>query len=902
MVATAKMFKFSAKDNGRVAEVASYYVDSTNERYYTESGEAPGEWFGAGAAALGLDGVVTKKQLYNLLRGKSADGKKRLVRTAKRKERDSKLGDGTNPSQSSDQERSKKQNKTPTEHMPGFDITFSAPKSVSSLWAVFSPKMREVIEACHEEAVKETLRLFQEQVQLIRRGKGGMKEEHGELVIALFAHCTSRNNNDPNLHHHAVIPNMAINSEGGVFKVNSRMVLKWARTLGPLYRNTLLVKLTERLQVEAYQPIVNEKAVGWFDLVGMPTKLTKLWSSRTKEILNEVELSGSHASDVAAQKAANLRTRMPKGELTNRTVLFEKWDKEAKQLGITADLMAATTGRNIKVNVPERVAIAIESSVSEITAHDSAFERHTLIRAVSEKLQDVPISGDKVISVVDHCLQQSKELVRIDRKHGPDIYTTKSMWEMEAQVIKMTDDLVAKPGLKLKDWQVQYAIASNPMLTDEQKKAVCHVLQSESSIACITGVAGSGKSTTLRAIVDAYKEDGKKVVGIALAGIAAENLEKKTDAESRTIESFLYHTEKSISDRAIDGLKHHAEMIARTAVGKSTWSKSTGFSIDKNTVVMVDEAATMDTERGKRVLKQVVDAGATIVFVGDLSQLPPINAGTPFTTMIEKAGSTHLAENFRMRNDPLGLQAAQHIRDGEIQEALAIYAKKGDLKISGNRNDAAKHLVKDWASDGGIKRPEDAMILVQTREEARQINRMCQSARLLESAISNISVRVGDQELHVNDRVMFQKPMRHLGIENGNSGTVIGITERGEVRIQLDKEISKQQKKRGITQEPIFNASKLTSDDIKLAYAATTHKLQGIDVEKAYVLAGGSMTNQQQTYTALSRSTAKTKLYIDRDHAGPMLSEILKAMEKSLEKPMAHDLEESQRISRRDRD
>jgi conjugative relaxase-like TrwC/TraI family protein len=127
--------------------------------------------------------TVDRKPLFHLLRGRSPDGSQQLVRI-----------------------RKKKAKSKSTEHMPDFDMTFSVPKDVSDLWALATPEQRQTIERILKSCAKNCLDLLEAETRLIRRGKNGVRSEQGHLVAALFMHVTSRNNNDPNLHLHAVIP------------------------------------------------------------------------------------------------------------------------------------------------------------------------------------------------------------------------------------------------------------------------------------------------------------------------------------------------------------------------------------------------------------------------------------------------------------------------------------------------------------------------------------------------------------------------------------------------------------------------------------------------------------------------------------------------------------------------
>jgi ATP-dependent exoDNAse (exonuclease V) alpha subunit len=289
-----------------------------------------------------------------------------------------------------------------------------------------------------------------------------------------------------------------------------------------------------------------------------------------------------------------------------------------------------------------------------------------------------------------------------------------------------------------------------------------------------------------------------------------------------------------------------------------------------------------------RVLTIADRAGAQVIAAGDLSQLPPIGAGCPMKQMIATVGTSELKTNYRQTE--IEAQASKLLREGEAEKALAIYAEKGDLHVAKNRTEAANKLVSDWAKDGGLERPQAFVIIVQTNAEVSQMNRKCQNARLVEGTISPIHVRVGEDKFHVKDRVMMKETDGHRGIANSNLGTIKSIDEWGNVTVTLDRELSQSEKKRGLKKDVVLTHKELTPDFIALGYSSTTHKFQGGSIERVYALAGGPMTNRNLAYVALSRSTEQCRLYIDQDHAGHKLSAISQAVDKHVEKRMAHEL------------
>ena len=921
MVASIRKLSVAKKrdnspDKMSVASLVNYYVDETSLNYYTQGGEPPGEWIGQGAMHLGLTGQVTKEQLFNILMGKSPDGTKQLVRIQKRQppkqvgsikepEHHEQLSSSTQvelpkdqTSNAQNEQTEVKKPKEREEHVPGFDVTFSVPKSVSVLWAMSSPEVRQTIELAIQRAVDSALRTTENQLPLVRRGKAGAIWERGRMIVAKFEHHTARNENDPQLHIHALIANMMIANDGRVFKLNSKSLYPWIRTLGPLFRNNLAFELNDRLGVDLYH---SEKKPGvrsgWFEIKGVHKKLLGLFSTRHKEIAEAVELWGTRHSDVKAKEAANLRTRKHKGESIPTGGLFQKWQKQAQSLGIKPESLQSALGKKVSHDREKRFAQAFEYATHKLTISDAAFLRRDLIREVSEQMQDVPIRGDDLIRAIDHTIAHSKDLKTVASRGDLTYYTTKEMWRLEQENAQMVDKLASTPGLAVKPKNIEKALKMNPQLSEEQVKAVREILTNEGSLACMSGIAGSGKSTAMKAIVNAYELEGRNVLGLSLAGAAAQNLQEKTGAECTTVARFLWHAEKTIPQLLKDVVKSTFGIYESALRGFPDQPERAAIPrIDSNTVVIPDEVAMFDTPLGHRLLKQVTDAGAKMVAAGDSEQLPPIGAGNCFQQMTERVGTSFLAEN--RRQTKIEAEASQLLRDGQIDKALKIYADKGDLTVHENRKEAASAIVKDWSKDGHSKSPEKAMIFVQTREEVRALNRMCQQDRLLSGDMSSKHVKVGTEKVHVGEWIKFNAADRYRGIENSHTGVVTKITLGGEVHVKLDREFTKDEKRRGLKKEIVIKPKQLKARKgekepfIMPAYARTVHAGQGLSTEYAYFMPGGRMTNKNLTYVGISRSEVRTKIYVDQGHAGPFCSLITEAMKKQVSKETAHELKD----------
>ena len=178
----------------------TYYVGLACEDYYLEGGEPPGRWLGQGAAALGLTGQVERELFLKAFDGCDANGRP-LVQNA---------GD--------------------PKRQPGWDLTFSAPKSVSTVWAIGDSEMRTAIQDAFFASVKSAMKTVEEGATT-RRGHGGEIKEAAQFVIATFEHGTSRAQ-DPNLHIHALVLNLGVRADGTTGTLESQNFYRWKMAVG----------------------------------------------------------------------------------------------------------------------------------------------------------------------------------------------------------------------------------------------------------------------------------------------------------------------------------------------------------------------------------------------------------------------------------------------------------------------------------------------------------------------------------------------------------------------------------------------------------------------------------------------------------------------------------------------
>jgi ATP-dependent exoDNAse (exonuclease V) alpha subunit len=246
-------------------------------------------------------------------------------------------------------------------------------------------------------------------------------------------------------------------------------------------------------------------------------------------------------------------------------------------------------------------------------------------------------------------------------------------------------------------------------------------------------VPGTGKTFVLDAVRKCWEQAGYRVIGTSLAGRAVRELESKAHIRSDTIAKLLADLEA----KPLDSVKHDARQLARAAVGRQTIRESR-LRLDAKTIVAVDESGMLDTVTFGRLVKHVAEAGAKIVFVGDAQQLPPIGAGGPFRTLLNRYESVQLNTIERQR-DPRDVEAIHAFSRGDIAQALRNFEQRGLITVESNRKRAVERLVADWAKQGGVEQPQQHAILVCTNSDSLVLNDLCQKRRFEAGSLSSES-------------------------------------------------------------------------------------------------------------------------------------------------------------------
>ncbi|MGD0256088.1 MAG: MobF family relaxase [Acidimicrobiales bacterium] len=870
---------------------AEYYLDKVANNvddYYLGRGEAPGQWIGATSERLGLVGQVGPEALRNLLAGKSPSGDDLGARLCE-------------------------------ERRPGYDLTFSAPKGISLLWAFGPGDVRDAISVAHDHAVGAVLDHLSTEACYARRGAGGRQlVEANGFIGAAFRHRTSRAG-DPQLHTHVVVPNLVHGADGQWSAPDGRHLFTWKMTAGTLYRSAL------RAELAPLGLAWHVRRNGLSELRDIPKTILRAFSKRRIDIEAAMEQRGCTSAAAAAKAALATRQRKPAGT-TPADLLREGWLEQLAEIELpdgqggtrqaSVDDLTAALGNDPSIPSGPKTTEAIlrvlagENGVSlddwEIDEHlapdtralpvtllGSTFTRRDAICAVARAFDVTPhqalaltsklLDRDSVVRVLadptadtDYVRTRSGQLV--PATSGDRRYTTTELLAAEQRITRSAVARIEEGTGRVASGTVDQVLGSYAHLDGEQADGVRALLTSGNGYDLVIGQAGTGKSTMLHAARVGWEEAGFKVIGTAVAARTAAELEAGTGIPSSSLTQLLADLRKA-------------------------------GGLTSRHVIVVDEASMVGSRPLDRLRSHVDVAGAKLVLVGDNRQLSSIDAGGALRSMSNELGSHVVTLTTNRRQGASDQQwerdALVALRDGNIVPAVHAYVEHGKVTITGTIDEARHRLIEDW---WGVHRDRTTAILAVRRVDVVALNDMVRSRRQAAGELGE-EIRLDGRAFSIGDRVVFEKNQRvaeagkanragrpsMVQIRNGTFGTVVGVidpfgnlvTREGDVlRTQGDVQgdvlrtqgdvlrnqgdvagndelgaraaalvVELADGRRGVL--PRSYAESSTS----LGYALTVFRSQGITVDHTFGLGGDSLF-QEAGYTQLSRGRLSNNLYV----------------------------------------
>jgi conjugative relaxase-like TrwC/TraI family protein len=796
------------------------------EDYYSGRGEAEGQWLGAAAAELGLDGKVDPDQLTAMLTG-----------------RDPVTGDPLGLKSAPGREP-----------VPGFDLTFSAPKSVSLTWALGGhPVSGQVMEA-HRAAVEAALSYMERSACWARRGKGGATFVHGNgFLAAAYVHRSSRAG-DPQLHTHVLIANATRGPDGRWSRLYHPAIYEHAKTASYLYEAHLRHELTMRLGVQ-WEPV--EK--GLADIRGFSVEELRAFSTRRAEILAAV---GDGASARAMQVAA-LETRKAKDRDLTDESMREGWRAKAEEVGLDRDAIATRLGHER----PGPSVVTMQAVERSVTARVSHFERRDAIRAVADNLpHGAPAS--EVERLADEFLA-SGSVMRIAETPRGARFTTKRIWELERRALAVAGQMQEAKGIGVVDpIVVSRVLASRATMKDDQRMMVERLTRAGEALVVVVGEAGTGKTFATVATAEAWAASAVRTLVAAPTWRAASVL-RGEGLDATSVARLL------------------AE-LDRDGVGGRP-------SLARGSVLLVDEAGMVDSASLARLIEHAHRADAKLVLIGDPAQLGEIEAGGLFASLVSRTEPVVLDHVIRHEYD-LDREGARRIREGRGAEAVEAYRSEDRVVIAPDPVARREEMVRDWWRSFG--EGEDALMIAKRNAEVARLNALAREVMKAEGRLGEREIRVGEAGFAAGDQVITRVNDHRAAIYNRERWRVVSVDPR-EAAVEL---VGIDTARRLCVDADYLE--RVNPNDgapaLQHAYAATTYQAQGSTVDRAYVMADPSM-DRQEIYVAASRSRGKTIFYatpevdLEREEFAPRapgregLAHIAAAAERDGAQVSAHD-------------
>ena len=485
-----------------------------------------------------------------------------------------------------------------------------------------------------------------------------------------------------------------------------------------------------------------------------------------------------------------------------------------------------------------------EQVLTLITGEKSVFDRHDVARALHRYINDDPQEFQSAFAKV----MASPALVELQPERADPAtgeielarYSTREMVEIESGMIESAQRMHGAHGHGVDRRHVERAIDrqdaaiqrsagdASARLSDEQRRAIEHITGPE-RIAAVVGYAGAGKSTMLAAAREAWEAEGYQVHGAALSGKAAEGLEESSGIQSRTLASW-----------------------------SRGWENDRG-TIGRGDVFVIDEAGMVGSRQLARFVGEAEARGAKIVLVGDHEQLQAIGAGAPFRAITEEIGHAELSEIRRQRVD-WQREASVDFATHRTAEGLAAYRDRGNISFAETGEDARGQIVRDYLADRDERPDGTRVAMAHRRADVRAINDAIRAelqdrgelAQGEDAGALTFQTNDGKREFAPGDRIVFLENNRDLGVKNGMLGTVDHV-EPGRIIATLDG--------RGGDSVSVPMGDYQAIDH---GYATTIHKNQGATVDRAYVMASGTM-DRHLTYVAMTRHRDGVQLYAAQD-------------------------------------
>ncbi len=804
------------------------------EDYYLASSEEGGRWWGEGAQAFGLQGLGCREQLEALFAGKHPDTGEQLGQPPR---------DNT---------------------IRAYDLTFSAPKTVSLLASLCGGEIEGAVIDAHERAVAGALSLIEERTTT-RGGRGGhIRLDIGGLAVLRVRHRTSRAL-DPQLHTHALVIARVQGTDGRWRSLDATTMMRGVLAFGAIYQSVLRAELELRFPSIAFGEVVKGQAdiAGLDELKDAFSKRSRQIEKRFAQLIAEWRERHPHRNPTIKEECllrdqAAVQSRAKKQHARALEELRTGWLGAARELGY--DPMRIK--REVLFSQREQTPRAINAddvaceAIAALSQERSVFAREHVEREVAMRVDGLADMSGAALEgrerVIEALAQDAIESLCIDlaasgadgamraaalaREPALERYTTPALLEEEQGLVRWMTEAAAEGGGRAGEARMARALATlmrddpNALAPEPEQIEAAALIAGTHRACTVVGPAGAGKTTALKLAARALREERRQVVVLAPWAKAAEAARRSSGLPAENVRRFLIE-----QGRAGAPTEHH---------------------VSAGTTLIVDEAGTLPTPDWRALVTLAERERLRLVFVGDHRQLAPVGRGGMFEAARSELANAELARVYRF-NARWERRASLVLRSGS-GEALREYERHGRI-FAGAVDEVQERILSDWQV--AHRSGRSYAFSVPTREQEDNLSRLAQE-RLIEAGELDVADRIEnarEQSIHVGDRVQTRRNERRpeiIGgghVRNREVWTVRAIAEDGSLTLQ-----------RGRAGRTVTASASYAREHVELAYFSTVHAVQG-----ETVIRGGTLVDElagfRSVYVGLTRGRAHNVAYVVSD-------------------------------------
>ncbi|MGO9014880.1 MAG: MobF family relaxase [Dissulfurispiraceae bacterium] len=666
------------------AERATEYYYERDPLFNDGAAQNNIQWYGDGATRLGLDSgdAIKRNDFSKIVEGKDIQGNQ-LVESGGIQHK----------------------------HVAGTDIPLTPPKSVSITALVAGDE--RLIDS-HRAAVLQTADYLEQRYPAYRETINGVTQsvKSDNLTFAVFHHSTSRAN-DPNLHSHMITMNIVHTCQGDWKALDNRQFFNDQKLINAVYQSYL----SEHVKQLGYS--IEHRANGCWEIAGIRQDDIDRFSKRSFQIQEKeaaLREKGEIQNDGLINKVATLDSRPNKNNNITEQELKHSWREQLQGRDISIEQLKNDLKSGSEKSIESKNLTAsdyIRTAATQLSDRESVLRKSEILKLSLNLANGVQNSVDHTHKAFDELINSgdlkslrtdargrelfaTKEILGIERGIIDDVNGAKGQWESAADKEAASTFIEARENVQ--GWQY----------TDGQRQAIELILTSPDSVNLIQGNAGTGKTEMFGAVKEYGGKEGLQIIGIAATGKATKEIADKGIA-SYTIDSFL----------------------------------SKALTLTERTIVIMDESSMSGSRQTAEVMERTQEAGAKLVFVGDMKQFSSISAGRMFDevqqrTLVDKA---EITEVMRARTDYMrAVYSALNEKndrgdidtENNVDKAFSILEREGKIIEARDRDTGLMSVVNAY-----FDKPEEekTVILTARNDDRREINELVRHERIEQEEI-----------------------------------------------------------------------------------------------------------------------------------------------------------------------